>query len=134
MFSELHLHELSTRPGGRQQWELDSDFTFELRLNGFDSALKVTVPAGTKTDLASIPRIFWRIFPPTGRYNRAAVVHDFLYSVPECSSFLADAIFRECMAQLEVPLWRRVVMYYSVRLYSSLGFRGRGFSKLKRGV
>lgn len=131
MFSELHLHEIQIFSGGRQQWELDADLTLELSLNGFDSALKVTVPAGFQTDLASIPRLFWRIFPPMGPWNKAAVVHDFLYSVPECSSFLADAIFREAMAQLKVPLWRRVVMYYAVRAYSSLGFRGRGFSEPK---
>src|SRR5687767_15087853 len=35
------------------------------------------VPAGTETDGASIPRIFWVTHPPfTGKYRRAAVIHD----------------------------------------------------------
>ena len=129
MFSKLEKHEVSFQKNGRSIWELEDDFTFELPLNGFPSALKVTVPRGFHTDFASIPRLFWLIFPPRGKWDKAAVIHDFLYSIPECSSFLADAIFREAMAQLKVPLWRRVVMYYAVRTYSVFGFRGRGFSK-----
>jgi hypothetical protein len=35
------------------------------------------VPAGTKTDGASIPRAFWITHPPfTGKYRAAAVIHD----------------------------------------------------------
>ncbi len=36
----------------------------------------VTVPAGTQTDLASIPRILRGIAPKSGKWNRAAVLHD----------------------------------------------------------
>jgi hypothetical protein len=31
------------------------------------------------TDFASVPPILWSLIPPIGRYNRAALVHDFLY-------------------------------------------------------
>ena len=31
------------------------------------------VPAGFETDFASIPRIFWRLLPPVGRYGKAAL-------------------------------------------------------------
>jgi Protein of unknown function (DUF1353) len=35
------------------------------------------VPAGAETDGASVPRAFWIAYPPfTGRYRKAAVVHD----------------------------------------------------------
>ena len=36
----------------------------------------ITIPAGTRTDLASVPRIFWWLLPPTGVYEDAAFVHD----------------------------------------------------------
>jgi hypothetical protein len=39
----------------------------------------ITIPAGFVTDFASIPRFLWSIYPPTGRYQEAAVVHDWLY-------------------------------------------------------
>lgn len=35
------------------------------------------IPDGFKTDLASVPRIFWALLPPDGTYERAAVLHDF---------------------------------------------------------
>lgn len=38
----------------------------------------VNVPEGFVTDLASVPRAFWEIMRPEGRYAYAAVVHDYL--------------------------------------------------------
>lgn len=40
----------------------------------------VKVPAGFVTDLASIPRGLWNIFPKVGKQDRASVVHDCGYS------------------------------------------------------
>jgi hypothetical protein len=45
----------------------------------YDSSLTtITVPAGFVTDFASVPKLFWNLLPPTGRYGKAAVVHDVL--------------------------------------------------------
>jgi hypothetical protein len=41
-----------------------------------DGDTVITIPTGTRTDLASVPRIFWWFIPPTGAYEHAAVVHD----------------------------------------------------------
>ena len=49
------------------------------------SAFVITVPAGFVTDFASTPRAIWAILPPTGRYQLAAVVHDFLYWDQGCT-------------------------------------------------
>ena len=80
-------------------------------------SILVEVPAGYETNLASVPRLLWPIFPPFGVYNRAAVIHDYLLDQGG-HRFLADAIFRECMAILGVPWYRRVAMFYAVRMYS----------------
>ena len=77
----------------------------------------IEVPEGFETDFASVPRLFWRVVPPWGRYSPAAVVHDFLYSTGKVSRKEADAIFLELMARLAVPLWKRYVMYWAVRLF-----------------
>ncbi|WP_442908701.1 DUF1353 domain-containing protein, partial [Hydrogenovibrio sp. 3SP14C1] len=34
------------------------------------------VPEGFISDGATVPRIFWPIFPPIGRYLKATLVHD----------------------------------------------------------
>ncbi len=40
----------------------------------------LTVPAGTRTNLASIPRIVWTVLPASGKWNPAAVLHDAGYN------------------------------------------------------
>lgn len=37
------------------------------------------VPKGFVTDFASVPEILQGLIPPTGRYGKAAVIHDYLY-------------------------------------------------------
>jgi len=51
------------------------------------------VPAGFVTDFASTPRALWSVIPPTGRYQLAAVVHDFLYWDQGCTREQADTVF-----------------------------------------
>lgn len=78
----------------------------------------ITVPEGFVTDLASVPRVLWPLMASSGQHQRAAIVHDWLYQcVTGVSRFLADAIFRDLMASLNVPVWRRVAAYYAVRAF-----------------
>lgn len=109
--------------GGRLKFELTKPLLFFVGPLGSWN-VSVLVPEGFKTDLASTPRLLWPIFPPGGPWIRAAILHDYLYSLPSCSRFLADALFREAMYDLGVPWWRRVVMYYAVRFFG-------GFCKSK---
>jgi hypothetical protein len=77
----------------------------------------VLIPAGFETDFASVPRFFWRIVPPWGKYSPAAVVHDFLYATGVVSRRRADKIFLRAMCQLDVAWWRRQLMYRAVRAF-----------------
>jgi hypothetical protein len=83
----------------------------------------ISVPAGFPTDLASIPRLLWNVLPPVGRYDAAAVVHDYLYQrapVFEHGQVTtragADAVLLEAMACCEVPTWQRWTIYLGVRV------------------
>lgn len=101
------------------QWQLLT--AFEYHVGAYPSAYVIRVPAGTITDLASVPRWLWTVFPPHGRYAKAAIVHDYLYERAIGSKREADRIFLEAMGVLGVPRWRRVVMYAAVCLFG----RGR---------
>ena len=57
-------------------WTLRQELIYET-----DIGYKITVPAGFVTDLASIPRPLWVLWPPFGKYTRAAVIHDWLYDM-----------------------------------------------------
>ena len=112
MCSDTYYPVLQPVRGKDREWVLCKDFTVVLPFG------KVTVPAGTTTDFASIPRIFWPIFPPDGRrYMRAAIVHDYLYRTGKVPRALADQMFLMLMTQDGVPWWKRNLMYWAVRIF-----------------
>ena len=83
----------------------------------------IQIPIGFVTNYASTPRCLWAIFPPQGKWSKAAVLHDFLYSAKTTSRFMADGMFRDAMRELGVPLWRRVLMFYAVRAFGWINWR-----------
>lgn len=57
----------------------------------------IRIPAGFETDFASVPRLFWVVYPPHWKpYRDASLIHDFLYMTPGIvtSRAFADAEFR----------------------------------------
>lgn len=113
----------------------------EYRVHADDSPEAITVPAGFVTDFASIPIGLWNLFPPHGPWARPAIVHDFLYEtsgtgvwegrrcitrLADYSRSEADGIFREALAVVGVPGWRRTLMYRAVRLGGGSGWKKRG--------
>lgn len=60
------------------RWELLAEFDYHV--GSYPSDTVIRVPAGTVTDLASVPRLLWAVFPPHGRWAKAAIIHDYLYA------------------------------------------------------
>lgn len=75
----------------------------------------ITVPAGFITDLASIPQFLWNILPPIGKYDRAAVLHDFLYRMGGVTKAQADGVLKEVMEFRQVAWATRWAIYAGVR-------------------
>lgn len=76
----------------------------------------IVVPVGFQTDLASIPRFLWSILPPIGRYDRPAVIHDFLYFVGITTREMADDILREAMESVKVGRFTKWTVYEGVKV------------------
>lgn len=100
---------------GVRRFELAEDLVWEESLNG--GSVCVVVPAGFETDFASVPRFFWRVFPPVGEWNRAAALHDYLYERTRVSKLLADTFFYEALRSDGVGRVTRLVMYAAVRVF-----------------
>lgn len=83
----------------------------------------IKVPEGFVTDLASTPRIVWSFFPPHGKYAPASILHDYLYTTGTGSKYSADNTFLEVMTQLEVPYFRRKLVYLAVKLFGKGNFK-----------
>ncbi|EBL9222499.1 DUF1353 domain-containing protein [Salmonella enterica] len=95
-------------------WRVHEPFEFYL---SDDESEVIEVPAGFITDLATVPRIFWILLPPDGKYAKAAIIHDYLYDNALRTKKEADLIFLDGMKVLGVPKWKRIVMYQAVRLF-----------------
>lgn len=96
-----------------------------------NKAERLIVPKDFITDLASVPRLFWSIYPPQGAgkkqdYSAPAVLHDYLYDktcIYVVSRKEADDIFLEAMTALKVGRFCKYILYYSVRLFGKNRFR-----------
>lgn len=110
-----------TKADGRGQWQLCQPLAYQSDIAG----RVLIVPAGFKTDFASVPRIPIAYWLTGDTAHPAAVIHDWLYSTGEFSREKTDAILLEAMAADGVPVWRRYVMYWAVRAFGSNHF-GKG--------
>lgn len=96
---------------------------FEYHVGGFPSVKVISVPAGTVTDLATVPRLLWAFFPPHGRWAKAAIIHDFLYELAIGTKAEADRTFLEAMTVLGVSRFTRAVMYWAARWFGKGNYK-----------
>lgn len=104
---------------GSPLWELDADIWFEI--GGKGSGAWLTVPAGFRSDGASIPR-FARVIFDRGdaRFMRAAIIHDWLLSLAGFSPTVAALAFRDALVAGRVEPWRTRVMTAAVWTWTVL--------------
>jgi hypothetical protein len=120
--TELHYRVLPDVRRGRRLIELTRPLV--LRVQFGTLRIVVGVPKGTQSDLASVPRCLWPLFPPDGQYQEAAIFHDYLYAI-SAPRWLADALFRYVMADLGVPHWKRWLMWCGVRCLGWIWWSGK---------
>ena len=77
---------------------------------------RVEVPEGFVSDLASVPRAFWQVMRPEGRYAYAAVVHDYLYWTQDRSKEEADSVFQFALEDSKVDSTTISALYSAVSL------------------
>lgn len=112
--------ELDIKVIGSQSFEVDSPLVFE-----YDDKI-IQVNKGFDFDGASIPQSLWGIVgsPMTGGYQRAACLHDALYASEYFPREVCDALFLEAMTSDGVPRFRRLSMYYAVRMFGGQVWKG----------
>ena len=81
-----------------------------------DDGKEIIIPAGTVSDGASTPRIFWRTLPPFGPYWRPALMHDYLYQSGMFVRSKCDSLFHEAMISCGVGKFKACIIWFGVRL------------------
>lgn len=80
--------------------------------------LEFTTPEKYYTDMASVPRIFWALFPPIGVDDLAFVVHDYLCWKKLTKSHVEAAeIMKFIQLKLGAPKFRAQCMYLAVKYF-----------------
>ena len=104
---------ITVRRKNDNMWTVVGDLVYHGKKDTF------TVPDGTETDFATVPRVAVWLIPRFGRYTLPAVLHDWLCTEGirqgRVTSREADGIFRRSMRELRVPVVRRWLMWTGVR-------------------
>lgn len=81
--------------------------------------VKICVPAGFKTDFASIPQAIRSLIPQLGKWTAGAVAHDYAYWCGPSLGFSqkkADDMFLHLMEDAGVKWWRRHAIHKALRI------------------
>lgn len=125
---------------GRTVWRLLDPL--EWRIDAPDGLKAIVVPKLFETDLASVPALFRGLIPSSGPWQRAAVIHDYLYSrqgkvgidicdptrtiinYVEChfSRRECDDIFNDAMKAAQVKATTRFAIFCAVRVGGGKGW------------
>ena len=91
-----------------------------------DDNVELEVPAGFETNFASVPKIFWNLFPPIDKYTNASVLHDWLYAGNGAnlgySRKQCDKLFYQCVKESGIRAFPAWIMYISVRAFGAFTF------------
>lgn len=111
------------------KWQLVEAFRFYY-LKG-NIRIDIIIPENFITDFASTPTWAYPFFPPVGIYNKAAIMHDYLYDKNCSYQYItrrqADLFFLQAMQVLGTPKLQRILMYVAVRLAGSSRFRKKSY-------
>lgn len=108
-------------------WELYEPFEETL-----SDGSTILIPAGYVTDFASVPMLLWSFLPPIGKYNRAALVHDYLYDSQYKKKELGEKGARKFADKQFLFLankinpndaFRHYIMYLTVRIFGFYAWR-----------
>lgn len=97
--------------GRSREWRLTHPLTYRQ-----GTERHIGIPAGFRTDFASIPQWFLSFFPRDCATARAAVLHDYLYREEGWDRRVSDAIFRRALLDDGVGRWTAFFMWLGVRV------------------
>jgi hypothetical protein len=99
-----------------KKWRLVERFSVYTEQTG-EEKVWIEVEEGFETDFASIPKIFLPFLEWRDKFNKAAVVHDWLYNTKQFDRKTTDKIFLELMLTLGINEFKAYLFYFIVRAF-----------------
>lgn len=123
------LEPIGTNDEGRTLFILLDDFVY---ISKSTMCFNFTVPKGYVTDLLSIPKSLWKIFPPFEFPALfGSIVHDILYAGEIVPRKVADKIFLQAMLDAGETPWKSKAMYYAVRVFGGFTYEKHKVDQVK---
>ena len=116
----MHKTKLILNPISNGKAVLMQDYIYSI--NGY----LIRVPKSFITDGASVPHSLQWLYNPFGKYIKAAVIHDYLYSTYNNTGInrtLADKIFNFVMKETNVDVRTRRKFYAAVRAFGETSWK-----------
>jgi len=101
--------DLIVKKSGRHHWRLVKDWITPYAI----------IPKGFETDGASVPRLLWPVFSPSGVLFEAAVLHDYLYKNAIESKSYADNAFKETSLYYKATKLESYAAYFFVKIFGN---------------
>ena len=96
-----------------KKWQVDEPIKHRLH-----DHTTIIIPKGFTTDLSSVPKFLWGIFPPFGNFLLASIVHDYLYVIKYKSNRrFCDKEMLYLSNKLNKNKIDNYIRYYAVRLF-----------------
>lgn len=90
------------------------------------------IPEGETTNFANIPRCMWSFFLPSDPdYAAAAGIHDILYAGEIFKRKYNDQVFLSALTTLEVPEFKRNLMYIAVRVGGGFSYKEHTVERIR---
>jgi hypothetical protein len=113
---------LKVELGNGKKWRLSERFIVYTEQLG-EEKVWIEVEEGFETDFASIPKIFLPFLEWKDKFNKAAVVHDWLYHTKQFDRKTTDRIFLELQLALGINKYKAYLFYFTVRAFGWLYWR-----------
>lgn len=132
--------DVYVRPLPKRKYRVAFGFAQWFTIKG--RTFRIDIEEGYITDLASIPRFLWSLYPPDGLYRAAAIIHDLLFQIcgprgedrpielweiQEDGSAVkvklkltkkeCNIVFKQIMKDWDVGWWTRGTFYNAVQVY-----------------
>jgi hypothetical protein len=105
-----------------KKWRLSERFIVYTE-QAAEEKVWIEVEEGFETDFASIPKIFIPFLEWKDKFNKAAVVHDWLYHTKQFDRKTTDKIFLELQLVLGINKYKAYLFYFMVRAIGWLYWR-----------